>query len=228
MRLRKKVSRLLESNGEVDFMTLMHKTLRAVRLNESAEDGMPDSEEGLDEFKDDEDIGDEDLDDDDLESEGDTDRETVTITIPVDASLEEIMDAIDAARSGGEDVDAEAEAAADESLDDLNAEADAEDAADDEFGPDDEDTDTEEEDEMDMEEDEEAFAATYSQGPTRKRASGTYDNKLTVKSNIAPHPAMGKPAEYSNGAPRRVRANATYNNNLTINSGIQKDTRIFR
>lgn len=225
MKLRKNVSKLLESNGEVDFMTLMQKTINAVRLNESAEDGIPDTEEGLDEFSDtEEDTGDEDLDtdteDDDLGGE-DEGREEVTITIPVDASLDEIMDAIDAARSEGvnDDLDAEADEASEGELDDLNAEADAEDAADDEFGPD--------EDE-DFEEDEEAFAATYSEGPSRKRASGRYDNNLTIKSNTVPHPAMGKPAEYSNGAPRRVRATGTYQNNLTINSNIQKDTRIFR
>ena len=219
MKLRKNVKRLVES-GPVDFMTLMRKAVRRARLNESLEDGEEDSTEGLDELAgaDEEGVGvdDEgDFDADDLE--GADDRETVTITIPVDASAEEIADAIAAAQAGDEDaaLDAEADAAADEAADDAEAEAAADEAL-------------EDQDFDEVEEDEEAFASTSAAGPVRKPASTTFKNQMTVDSNTSATVAMGKPAVIADGSPKRRPASGSYDNNMTVRSNIQPGHRIFR
>lgn len=218
MRLRKSVQRLVES-GTVDFMTLMRKAVKRARLNESmGGDEDVDTTEGLDELDnaDEEGVGpEEDFDDEDLDEVGD--RETVTVTIPVDATLEEVMEAIDAAKAGDADeaLDAEAEVAADEAADDAEAEAAADEAL-------------EDEDFDEVEEDEEAFASTRAEGPVRKIASTTYKNQMTVDSNISPTVSMGKPAIISDGSPKRQHASGTYNNSLTVKSKIQKGTRVFQ
>lgn len=223
MKLRKSVKRLVESSP-VDFMTLMKKAVRRARLNESMEDEDMDvdTEEGLDELgnsaEGDDELDDVDFDDEDLE--GADDRETVTITIPVDATLEEISDAIEAARSGGEDaaLDAEADAAAEEAADDVEADAAADEALD----------DMDAEDAFDAEEDEEAFASTRAAGPVRKPASTSYTNKMTVDSNIRANTGMGKPATIADGSPKRRPASNQYDNQMTIKSRIQKDTRWYQ
>ena len=218
MRLRKSVQRLVES-GTVDFMTLMRKAVKRARLNESmGGDEDVDTTEGLDELDnaDEEGVGpEEDFDDEDLDEVGD--RETVTVTIPVDATLEEVMEAIDAAKAGDADeaLDAEAEVAADEAADDAEAEAAADEAL-------------EDEDFDEVEEDEEAFASTRAEGPVRKIASTTYKNQMTVDSNISPTVSMGKPAIISDGSPKRQHSSGTYNNSLTVKSKIQKGTRVFQ
>lgn len=221
MKLKRTAKRLTEAKRSVDFMTLMKEAVRRAkrndRLNErygcSEDEEEVDTEAGLDELEgaEDELPADEDLDIDDADLDAVEDRPTVTITIPVDATIEEIQDAIDAA--SGEAEDAELDAAAEDAVDDIEAEA----AADEEFGEDAAPTD----DEDLPEEDEEAFAATFNEGPVRKQAQTTYNNDLTVKSNISATVGMGKPAVYSNGAATRTKAQTTYDNNLTIKSAIQ-------
>ena len=223
MKLRKSVKRLVESTP-VDFMTLMKKAVRRARLNESMEDEEFDTEEGLDELSDSDAEGEDDLDADFDDEDLDTadDRQMVTITVPVDATLEEITDAIAAAQAGDEDaaIDAEADAAAEEAADDVEAEAAADEALDD--------LDSEDEGFDEVEEDEEAFASTRAAGPVRKPASTTYTNKMTVDSNIRPTTTMGKPATIADGSPKRRPASGSYDNQMTIKSRIQKDTRWYQ
>lgn len=223
MKLRKSVKRLVES-GPVDFMTLMQQAVKRARLNESVDGEEVDTTEGLDELSGSEEEGadiDDDFDGEDVEEAGD--REMVTITIPIDATIEEITDAISAARSGDADdeLEAEAEAAADAAADDLEAEVAADEALEDAEADSDEDFD-------EVEEDEEAFASTRAAGPVRKPASTTYKNQMTVDSNVSPTVSMGKPATIEDGSPKRRPASGTYDNNLTVRSKIDKGTRIFQ
>lgn len=235
MKLRKGVKQLAEDTEKpIPFMTLLEKAqilAKRVALKEAAENGEFDSEDGFDELGDDDEPVDDDddldagFDDDDFDAADD--RETVTITIPVDATLEEITDAIAQAQVGAEDeaLDAEATAAAEDAADDLEAGAAAEEAAD-AAGLDDEDDDDADFDAV--EEDEEAFAATRTSGPVRKPASTSYTNKMTVDSNIRPVTSMGKPATIADGSPKRQPASGSYDNNMTIKSRIQKDTRWYQ
>lgn len=218
MKLRKSVKRLNES-GPIDFMTLVRKAVNRARLNESAEEEGLDTTEGLDELgSEDEGVGVDDADFDDDDLAGGEDREMVTITVPVDATIEEVVEAIEAAKAGSDEeeaLDDEAEAAADEAADDAEAAA-AADAAADEAGFD------------QVEEDEEAFASTRAEGPVRKIASTTYKNQMTVDSNTSATTTMGKPAVIADGSPKRRPAAGTYNNDLTVRSNIQPGARIFR
>ena len=234
MRLRKNLRQLAEANNNgkpIPLMTLLERAMdlaNRVAMNEAVEDDEFNTEEGLDEFSgddaDEDDMSDEDFDDDDLDAVGDG-RETVTITIPVDATLDEITSAIAEAQSGASDeeaaLDAEATAAAEDAADDIEAGAAAEEAADEAGLDDDEDFD-------DVEEDEEAFASTRAAGPVRKPASTSYTNKMTVDSNIRPVTSMGKPATIADGSPKRQPASTSYDNNMTIKSRIQKDTRWYQ
>lgn len=219
MKLRKSVKKIYESEGPIPFMTLVRKAVRKARLNESVDEDGYDTTEGLDELEvDDEDADSDDVadfDDSDLEEAGD--REMVTITVPVDATIEEVLDAIDAAKAGDEDaeLDDEADTAAEIAADDAEADAAADEAL--ESGDFDQ-----------VEEDEEAFASTRAEGPVRKIASTTYKNQMTVDSNISATTTMGKPATIADGSPKRRPASGTYNNNLTVKSNIQPGARIFR
>lgn len=221
MIFRKSVKQIVESADKpVPFMTLLNMTLERAakkRLMESAEGAGVDTTEGLDELSDNDTPGEDGFDGDDLE--GSDKRETVTITVPVDATIEEIADAMAAAQAGNDDadaeLDAEADAAADEAADEVEADIAADDAAD-EAGFE------------RVEEDEEAFASTRAEGPSRKIASTTYKNQMTVDSNISPTVSMGKPATIADGSPKRRPASGTYDNGMTVKSKIQNGTRWFQ